>query len=91
MVLPSGYGGTRSVALRFVDLLDGLAYCEPDLRTVSPISGYSKKKPLGIFPRLRFILKASTEGRQTVHGPYSLRRSTADISLCNELEGVARF
>ena len=31
MMLPPGYGGTRAVALRFVDLLDGLAYSEPDL------------------------------------------------------------
>lgn len=31
MVLPPGYDGTRAVALRFVDLLDGIAYSEPDL------------------------------------------------------------
>jgi len=31
MILPSGYGGTRAVALRFVDLLDGSGYVPPDL------------------------------------------------------------
>jgi DNA (cytosine-5)-methyltransferase 1 len=31
MVLPPGYAGTRAVALRFVDLLGGAGYVEPDL------------------------------------------------------------
>lgn len=31
MTLPPGYSGTRAVALRFVDLLDGFGYIEPDL------------------------------------------------------------
>jgi DNA (cytosine-5)-methyltransferase 1 len=31
MVLPPGYAGTRAVALRFVDLLGGAGYMQPDL------------------------------------------------------------
>jgi DNA (cytosine-5)-methyltransferase 1 len=31
MVLPPGYAGTRAVALRYVDLLDGRGYVQPDL------------------------------------------------------------
>ena len=31
MILPPGYDSTRAFALRFVDLLDGLAYSEPNL------------------------------------------------------------
>lgn len=31
MVLPPGYAGTRAVALRFVDLLGGAGYLQPDL------------------------------------------------------------
>lgn len=31
MVLPSGYAGTRAVALRYVDLIGGAGYAQPDL------------------------------------------------------------
>jgi DNA (cytosine-5)-methyltransferase 1 len=31
LVLPSGYAGTRAVALRYVDLLGGAGYMQPDL------------------------------------------------------------
>jgi DNA (cytosine-5)-methyltransferase 1 len=35
MVLPPGYAGTRAVALRYVDLLGGAGYVQPDLRDES--------------------------------------------------------
>lgn len=33
MILPPGYAGTRAVALRYVDLLGGAGYAQPDLGT----------------------------------------------------------
>lgn len=67
MTLPPGYGGTRAVALRYVDLLGGAGYIQPDLGNESlsfpvtapeaisdlpPVRGDSVKRGARRFTRL---------------------------------------
>lgn len=57
MVLPPGYGGTRAVALRFVDLLDGLAYIEPDLGDSNLPFPVTAKEAIGDLPPITLHLE----------------------------------
>jgi DNA (cytosine-5)-methyltransferase 1 len=83
MVLPPGYGGTRAVALRFVDLLDGLAYSEPDVGGPHLAFPVTAKEAIGDLPPITLHL----EGRSR-RGP---RRFTELIpySELSEISGYA--
>jgi DNA (cytosine-5)-methyltransferase 1 len=74
MVLPAGYAGTRAVALRYVDLLGGNGYVEPDLGDgtlpgpitardaigdLPPIKGTSVKRGARRFSRETWVPYAS--------------------------------
>ncbi len=50
MVLPSGYAGTRAVALRYVDLLGGAGYQQPDLGDESLPGPVTAKEAIGDLP-----------------------------------------
>ena len=53
MVLPPGYAGTRAVALRFVDLLGGTGYVEPDLGDESLPGPVTAEEAIGDMPPIK--------------------------------------
>jgi len=53
MVLPPGYAGTRAVALRYVDLLGGAGYYQPDLGNESLPGPVSAKDALNDLPPIK--------------------------------------
>jgi DNA (cytosine-5)-methyltransferase 1 len=53
MVLPSGYAGTRAVALRYVDLLGGAGYVQADLGDKSLPSPVTAKEAIGDLPPIK--------------------------------------
>jgi DNA (cytosine-5)-methyltransferase 1 len=57
MTLPSGYDGTRAVALRFVDLLDGISYVEPDLGDRSLPFAVTATEAIGDLPPITLHLE----------------------------------
>lgn len=50
MVLPPGYAGTRAVALRYVDLLGGAGYVQPDLGDESLPGPVTAENAIGDLP-----------------------------------------
>jgi DNA (cytosine-5)-methyltransferase 1 len=77
MTLPPGYGGTRSVALRFVDLIDGLAYLEPDLGEPDLPFPVTAKEAVGDLPPITLHLEGKLRRgarRFTELTPYDGRR-----------------
>jgi DNA (cytosine-5)-methyltransferase 1 len=77
MVLPPGYGGTRAVALRFVDLLDGLAYVEPDLGSSDLPFPITAQEAIGDLPPITLHLEGKLRRgarRFTELMPYDRRR-----------------
>ena len=79
MLLPSGYGGTRAVALKFIDLFSSMAFDEADHGNpqLPPLSLPTKR--LAICPRLRFISKANCDGAQgasTSRSPMGLHENS---------------
>lgn len=50
LVLPPGYAGTRAVALRYVDLLGGAGYHQPDLGNEELPDAVSAKDAIGDLP-----------------------------------------
>jgi DNA (cytosine-5)-methyltransferase 1 len=80
MTLPPGYGGTRSVALRFVDLLDGLAYLEPDLGDTELPFPVTAKEAMGDLPPITLHLEGKLRRgarRFTELAPYDRRRAVS--------------
>jgi DNA (cytosine-5)-methyltransferase 1 len=53
MELPPGYAGTRAVALRYVDLLGGAGYVQPDLGDASLPFPVTTAEAIGDLPRIR--------------------------------------
>lgn len=53
MQLPSGYAGTRAVALRFVDLLGGAGYVQADLGDASLPFPVTAEQAIGDLPAIR--------------------------------------
>lgn len=53
MVLPPGYAGTRAVALRYVDLLGGAGYVQPDLGDESLPPPVSAEEAIGDLPPIK--------------------------------------
>ena len=53
MTLPPGYAGTRSVALRFVDLLGGAGYIQPDLGDASLPGPVTAADAIGDMPPIK--------------------------------------
>jgi len=49
-ILPRGYGGTRAVALKFVDLFDGVDYVEPDTGHDGLPGAVTAKEAIGDLP-----------------------------------------
>lgn len=57
MTLPPGYGGTRAVALRFVDLIDGTGYAEPDLGNIGLPFPVTASEAIGDLPAVTLHLE----------------------------------
>lgn len=57
MTLPPGYAGTRAVALRFVDLLDGAGYVAPDLGTCKLPFPITASEAIGDLPPITLHLE----------------------------------
>lgn len=53
MQLPPGYGGTRAVALRYVDLLGGAGYMQPDLGDASLPFPVTAGEAIGDLPPIK--------------------------------------
>jgi DNA (cytosine-5)-methyltransferase 1 len=53
MVLPPGYAGTRAVALRYVDLLGGAGYVQPDLGDESLPGPVTAEEAIGDLPPIK--------------------------------------
>jgi len=53
MVLPPGYAGTRAVALRYVDLLGGAGYLQPDLGDESLPGPVTAEDAIGDLPPIK--------------------------------------
>ncbi|WP_199445595.1 DNA cytosine methyltransferase [Acidisphaera rubrifaciens] len=53
MVLPPGYAGTRAVALRYVDLLGGAGYVQPDLGDESLPGPVTAEDAIGDLPPIK--------------------------------------
>lgn len=80
MKLPPGYDGTRAVALRFVDLLDGSAYVQPDLgeeRLPFPVTA---AKAIGDLPPITLHLEGKLRRGARRFTELIRYRDTSDIS-----------
>ena len=53
LVLPPGYAGTRAVALRYVDLLGGAGYVQPDLGDESLPGPVTAEEAIGDLPPIK--------------------------------------
>lgn len=53
MTLPPGYAGTRAVALRYVDLLGGAGYMQPDLGDASLPFAVTAREAIGDLPAIK--------------------------------------
>lgn len=53
MILPPGYAGTRAVALRYVDLLGGAGYVQPDLGDESLPGPVTARDAIGDLPPIK--------------------------------------
>jgi DNA (cytosine-5)-methyltransferase 1 len=83
MVLPPGYDGTRAVALRFVDLLDGLAYVEPDLGASDLPFAVTAQEAIGDLPPITLHLEGKLRRgarRFTELMPYDQRRKLSNYA-----------
>ena len=80
MTLPSGYDGTRAVALRFVDLLDGISYVEPDLGDRSLPFPVTATEAIGDLPPITLHLEGKLRrGARHFHEiiPYAEERAVS--------------
>jgi DNA (cytosine-5)-methyltransferase 1 len=77
MVLPPGYAGTRAVALRYVDLLGGAGYVQPDTGDESLPFPVTAGEAIGDLPPIRGTSVTRGARRFDAFVPY---RDTPDLS-----------
>lgn len=79
MKLPSGYAGTRAVALRYVDLLGGAGYVQPDLGGESLPGPVTAAEAIGDLPPIKgsSVKRGTRRFGEDTWLPY---RETNDVS-----------